>query len=163
MSVTLFRHPAALENSRMPIDVLNARRLVATFLLLTAASTLSASPSGDTTAVESESPEGATPEVASQTVSTRLVEVRRGTVDGQEFLSLDLEHQPVGPAACRSRTVTSDTSRLGEPARSNRIETMALSAILRSAQVEITISLDAELCVDGKPVFTDLQPLPRSP
>jgi len=143
----------------MPIiDLLNARRLAATFVPLLAASLLLASPSSDATATEAESPG-----VESQIVSTRLVEVRRGTVDGQEFLSLDLEHQPVGPDACRSRTVTSDTSRLGEPARSNRIETMALSAILRSAEVEITISLDAELCVDGKPVFTDLQPLPRSP
>lgn len=137
---------------------LKAPRLAAILFLTIAAGALSASPSGKSAEAETEKTEKAT-----QVVSALLVEVRRGSLDGQEFLSFDLDHQPVGPPACRSRTVTSDTSRLGEPARSNRIETMALSAMLRAAQVEITVSLDADLCVDGKPAFTDLQPLPRSP
>lgn len=98
-----------------------------------------------------------------QTVSTLLTEVRRSTVDGRDYLTLDLDHVPVGPPECRSATVGVATERLGEPARSNRIETMALSAMLRTAPVEITVSLDAELCSDGKPAFTDLQPLRRSP
>ena len=101
--------------------------------------------------------------VPRQVVMTALNEVQRGNVGGREFLTLSIVGLSVGPLACRGTVLTTDTSRLGDAPRRERIETAALSAMLNAESVTITVPLDDLQCVDGKPTFTDLWVLPAMP
>ena len=98
----------------------------------------------------------------SQTVVTLLEEVGRDAVGGREFLTLQVA-RPVGPSACRGAVLRVDALALGDPARRERIETVALSALLGEESVSITVPLDAARCTGGKPAFTDVRPLPPRP
>ena len=97
-----------------------------------------------------------------QIVTTALNEVQRGTVGGREFLTLSIDGRSVGPRACRGTILRVDTARLGALPRRARIETAALSAMLNEESVAITVPLDEMQCIDGKPTFTDLRPLPAT-
>jgi len=94
-------------------------------------------------------------------IATQLKEVHRGTVDGRDILTLHIVGQAVGPAACRSNTLRVDTGSFDDINRQEEIETVALSAMLSSESVVITVSLDGSECIDGKPTFTDLYVLPH--
>jgi len=106
-------------------------------------------------------PHGAIVFPAPQVISTQLAEVRRGAVAGRDFLSLRVE-RPVGPPACRGHVLRVDTDELGDAVQRERIEAVALSAVLEEESVVVTVPLDAARCVGGKPVFTDVRPLPFS-
>ena len=96
-------------------------------------------------------------------VTAALNEVRRGAVDGREFLTVSIEGRSVGPLACRGTVLRADTAELGDLDSRARIESAALAAMLEEAPVTITVPLTALDCVDGKPTFTDLRPLPIMP
>lgn len=96
-------------------------------------------------------------------VATLLTEVKRGTFDGRDFLTLHIGEREVGPSNCRSNILRMDSySEMGAQ-RQEEIETIALTAMLSADTVMIVVPLDAEQCVDGKPTFTDLYLLPASP
>ena len=98
-----------------------------------------------------------------QVVTAALTEVQRGTVDGREFLTLFIGGLAVGPRACHGTVLRVDTAQLGDMPRRERIETVALSAMLNDEAVSITVPLDEMRCIDGKPTFTDLRRLPVAP
>ncbi len=97
----------------------------------------------------------------SQTISTELNEVRTGQFDGIDYLDLYITRH-VGPATCRNNIVSIDVNRYTEKNRAN-IEVLALSAVVKSDQVLLTIPLASDSCVDGKPLVSDLQVLPELP
>jgi len=101
------------------------------------------------------------PVTTSRIVTTLLGEVGRGAIDGREFLTLQIARQ-VGPPGCRGDVLRVDPVELGSAERRQRIETAALSALLGDRAVSVTVPLDAAGCVDGKPTFTDVRPLPPS-
>lgn len=101
-----------------------------------------------------------TNQIAQVSIATVLTEVQRGTFDGRDFLTLHIAGKPVGPSSCRSNILRMDASGEAAAAHQENIETIALSAILRSDTVMIVVPLDTTQCVDGKPTFTDLYILP---
>ena len=104
----------------------------------------------------------ATSSVAQISIATQLTEVQRDTVDGRDILTVHIGGQEVGPAACRGTMLRVDTGSFDDINRQEEIETVALSAMLSSDSVIITVSLDGDDCIDGKPTFTDLYLLPKS-
>ena len=102
---------------------------------------------------------GASARAPREIVTAALNEVRRGAVDGREFLTLSIEGRSVGPLACRGTVLHADTAELGDPDSRERIESAALAAMLEESPVAITVPLDTLDCVDGKPTFTDLRRL----
>ncbi|NND92513.1 MAG: hypothetical protein HKN42_16760 [Granulosicoccus sp.] len=101
--------------------------------------------------------------VTALSVATRLSEVQRGTFDGRDYLTLHIGGHEIGPSSCRSNVLRMDTSSGSGAARQEQIETIALSAMLSATTVVVVVPLAAGQCVDGKPTFTDLYPLPVSP
>jgi len=99
------------------------------------------------------------PDPAVEIVTTVLGEVGRAAVDGREYLTLDVG-RPVGPLACRGEILRVELVELGDVTRRERIETAALSAVIDDRAVSVTVPLDAGRCADGRPVFTDIRPVP---
>ena len=138
-----------------------ARMSLAAILLL-GIPPLAAAPNEPTPSPPLASPSSPSAPAPAQIVTTLLGEVSRGAVGGREFLTLRVD-RPVGPVACRGDVLRVDTLELGDPARRERIETAALSAMLVDQAVLVTVPLDAARCADGKPTFTDVRSLPVWP
>lgn len=91
--------------------------------------------------------------------ATQLTEVKHGTHNGRDYLTINIGARQVGPVGCQSNVVHLDHP---QAQRREQIEALALSAMLSADIVMIVLPMDAALCVDGKPVFTDLYLLPAS-
>ncbi len=100
--------------------------------------------------------------VSHHTFATELQEVRTGSVNGKEYLTLHI-NSDVGPSTCHGSVLKIDTASFTQEGRQQAIETIALSAMLTSDSVMITVPLDWDDCLDGMPMFTDLYLLPQSP
>ena len=96
-------------------------------------------------------------------IATQLIEVQRGSIAGREYLTLHIGGREVGPSTCRSNILRMDTSGTAGVGRQEEIESIALSAMLTAATVMITVPLDVDQCVDGKPTFNDLYLLAPAP
>lgn len=92
---------------------------------------------------------------ANHTFTTELQEVRTGTVDGREYLTIHI-NSPVGPANCQSKVLRIDTGSHGEPWKQQKMESVALQAMLTSEPVVITVPLTSNECIDGKPTLTHI-------
>lgn len=95
-------------------------------------------------------------------IATQLKEVQRGTIDGRDYLTLNIGGHEVGPSSCRSNILRMDTSGDAGAARQKEIEAIAISAMLTATSVMIVVPLELDQCVDGKPTFKDLYPLSAS-
>jgi len=89
------------------------------------------------------------------TFTTQLEEVRTGSFNGQEYLTVQISGN-VGPASCRGNVLKIDTSAMKSEAQQQQLETTALSAMLNDEDVRVTVGLDRADCVDGKPTLVDL-------
>jgi len=88
------------------------------------------------------------------TLITDIREVNTGTVDGLEYLTIEI-NRVVGPIECRSNVLRVDTT----AAATENIETLALSALMQQEQVMITVPLQQSDCVDGNPSIVGLYTL----
>lgn len=89
------------------------------------------------------------------TFATQLEEVRAGSFNGQDYLTVQIPGH-VGPASCRGNVLKIDSNNLPASTNPQQIETVALSAMLYADEVLITIGLSQSDCVDGKPALVDL-------
>lgn len=85
------------------------------------------------------------------TLKTDILELSTGMLDGVEYLTIEIG-QTVGPMACRSNVLKVNRT---EPL-TDKIETVALSALLQQDQVMITIPLQHSDCVDGNPAILNI-------
>lgn len=100
--------------------------------------------------------------LADVSIATQLKEVQRGTIDGRDYLTLNIGGHDVGPSSCRSNILRMDTSGEAGAERQKEIEAIAISAMLTATTVMIVVPLEIDQCVDGKPTFKDLYPLSAS-
>ncbi len=100
--------------------------------------------------------------VKQHTFATELQEVRTGSVNGKEYLTIYIDGN-VGPAACHGNVLKIDTASISRLDQQEEIEAVALSAMLTSESVMITVPLESSRCVDGLPTLTDMYLLPHSP
>lgn len=99
-----------------------------------------------------------TPTVA---FATQLEGVQHGTYAGRDYLTLKIgDQQKVGPLHCRSNMLRLDVQSNTE--RRDEIEAIALSAMLSSDVVVIVLQTGVDQCLEGRPAFTDIYPLPVS-
>jgi hypothetical protein len=96
-----------------------------------------------------------------QTISTELNEVRAGNFGGVDYLDLYIDRH-IGPVTCRNNIVSIDVNRYVDKTNAN-IEVIAVSALVQSEQVLITVPLEKDNCVDGKPLVSDLTLIPHNP
>lgn len=89
-----------------------------------------------------------------QTISTELNEVRAGNIDGVDYLDLHIDRR-VGPITCRNDVVSVDIDQYGENSESD-IQVLALQAMVKSEPVLITVQLEENDCIDGKPLVSEL-------
>lgn len=87
------------------------------------------------------------------TFTTELQEVRSGSVDGKEYLTIHIASS-VGPANCQGNVLRVDTQSLKQPGKQHAMESVALEAMLTSERVVITVPLTSDQCVDGMPTIT---------
>ncbi len=93
----------------------------------------------------------ATSGTISYTFKTDIREVNSGTGTTHDFLTVEI-NQPVGPIECRSNVL-----KVGPDRRlQNRIESLAMSALVNQDQVVITIPLSQGDCIDGSPEILDM-------
>ncbi len=85
------------------------------------------------------------------TLKTDIRELSTGMFDGVEYLTIEID-QTVGPMACRSNVLKVVT----EDPLTEKIEAVALSALVQQDQVMITIPLQHSDCVDGNPAILDM-------
>jgi len=97
-----------------------------------------------------------------QTIATELNEVRTGSVNGRDYLTIHIDGN-VGPSACHGNILKIDTSQFTKEGEQQAIESVALSAMLSSEAVMITVPLEADDCLDGMPTVSDMYLLPTSP
>ena len=95
-------------------------------------------------------------------VTTELQEVRTGNINGLEYLTLHIA-DAVGPASCHGRVLKVDTASFDQQGKQEQLESIALSAMLNSDTVLITVPLRWNDCLDGMPTLSDLIVLPESP
>ena len=91
------------------------------------------------------------------TFKTDIREVNTGMVDGQEYLTIEI-NKTVGPMACRGNVLRLNA----DSAYNEKIEAVAFSALLQQDQVMITVPLQQSDCVDGKPAILDMYLLHNS-
>jgi len=89
------------------------------------------------------------------TFTTELQEVRSGSINGKEYLTIHIGSL-VGPANCQGTVLRVDTQSLKQPGKQHAMESVALEAMLTSELVVITVPLTADQCVDGMPTLTDI-------
>ncbi|MEE9322403.1 MAG: hypothetical protein V3U76_18325 [Granulosicoccus sp.] len=94
-------------------------------------------------------------------IATSLQQVQSGTLDGRDYLTIHIAGLPTGPAACRSNILKVDSIALDKTGRQQKIEAIALSAVLNADTV--MVSVHNSHCIDGNPTFTNLYLLPASP
>ncbi len=95
-------------------------------------------------------------------ITTELQEVRTGSINGLEYLTLHIA-DAVGPASCHGRVLKVDTASFNQQGKQEQLESVALSAMLNSDTVLITVPLRWTDCLDGMPTLSDLIVLPESP
>lgn len=86
---------------------------------------------------------------------SELQEVRTGTVDGKEYLTVHI-NDFVGPANCQGSVLRVDTQSLSQPGKQEAMESVALEAMLKSEPVFITVPMSNAECVNGMPTMTDI-------
>ncbi len=96
-----------------------------------------------------------------RTYAAELQEVRTGSINGKQFLTIHIDNY-VGPADCHGKVLRVDTQSESVRGRQEQLETIALSAMLKSEVVMITVPLEYGECVDGMPTLTDIFPLAES-
>ena len=89
-----------------------------------------------------------------------LQTVKTATFDGRDYLTLDIGEHHVGPSACRSNVLTMDSNNAQDPELQQQIEAIALTAMITGDKVLIDVPLTSSHCVEGKPTFTNVYPLP---
>lgn len=92
---------------------------------------------------------------ANHTFTTELQEVRTGTLNGREYLTIHI-NSSVGPANCQGNILRIDTGSNDQPWKQQEMETIALQAMLTSEPVVITVPLTSSECVDGMPTLTHI-------
>lgn len=92
---------------------------------------------------------------SNHTFTTELQEVRSGSINGKEYLTIHIDSS-VGPADCQGNVLRVDTESLNQPGKQHAMESVALEAMLTSERVVITVPLTWGHCVDGMPTLTDI-------
>ena len=95
-------------------------------------------------------------------IATELQEVRTGYINGLEYLTIHIAAS-VGPASCHGSVLKVDTASFNQQGKQAELETVALSAMLNSDTVLITVPLRWDDCLDGMPTLSDMVLLPESP
>lgn len=93
---------------------------------------------------------------ANYTFQTDIQEVNAGHINGQDILTIQIQNR-VGPAACHGNILKVQLNEQHD----DQIESIALSAMLKSDPVMITIPLSSSQCVDGKPTVLDISLVPH--
>ncbi len=96
---------------------------------------------------------------ANHTFTAALTEVRTGSVNGREILTIHIDAK-VGPANCQGNVLRVDTQSLNLPGKKEAMESIALEAMLTSERVIITVPIEWDECVDGMPTLTDINLAP---
>jgi hypothetical protein len=91
-------------------------------------------------------------------IAAKLSAVQHGTYEGQDYLTLNIGARNVGPIGCQSNVLRLEAH--SNANRQNQIEAIAISAMLSAETIMIVVPMDVTQCVEGKPTFTDLYPLP---
>jgi len=89
------------------------------------------------------------------TFTTELQEVRAGSINGKEYLTLHIDSF-VGPANCQGSVLRVNSHSISQPGKQEAMESIALEAMLRSEKVILTVPLNYNRCVDGMPTVTDI-------
>ncbi len=97
---------------------------------------------------------------AKHTFTTELQEVRTGSINGREYLTIHIDSS-VGPTNCQGNVLRIDTA-MNRPGKQQAMESIALEAMLTSEPVVITVPLNWNQCVDGMPTLTDINLVARS-
>ncbi|MEE9334506.1 MAG: hypothetical protein V3U65_10495 [Granulosicoccaceae bacterium] len=95
-------------------------------------------------------------------IATELQEVRTGSINGLEYLTIHIADS-VGPSTCHGSVLKVDTASFNQQGKQAKLETVALSAMLNSDSVLITVPLRWDDCLDGLPTLSDMVLLPASP
>ena len=96
------------------------------------------------------------------TFTAELQEVRTGSVNGREYLTIQIDTL-VGPANCQGSKLRVDTLSVEHPAQQEAMESIALEAMLTSERVVITVPLTSDECVDGMPTLTSINLVTQIP
>jgi len=96
------------------------------------------------------------------TFTAELQEVRTGSVNGREYLTIEIDSS-VGPANCQGSKLRVDTHSVNQPGKQEAMESVALEAMLTSERVVITVPTTWDECVDGMPTLTDINLITRIP
>ncbi len=96
------------------------------------------------------------------TFTAELQEVHTGSVNGREYLTIQIDSS-VGPANCQGSKLRVDTHSVNKPGKQAAMESIALEAMLTSERVIITVPLTWNECVDGMPTLTDINLITNVP
>jgi len=99
---------------------------------------------------------------ANHTFTAELQEVRTGSINGREYLTIEIDSS-VGPANCQGSKLRVDTLSVKSADKQQAMESIALEAMLTSEKVVITVPLTWNECVDGMPTLTDINLITRIP
>ena len=95
--------------------------------------------------------------VISYTFKTDIREINSGTGNANDFMTIQV-NQAVGPIDCRSNVL-----KVGDdPHLRQKIETLAMSALVQQDQVMIRIPVSRGDCIDGSPAILDMYLLHNS-
>lgn len=89
--------------------------------------------------------------VDGHTFTTDLKKVKTLQVNGEGFLTIEIAAN-VGPRSCHGNTLRVELDQDGD----NALETVALSAMLASDPVMMTVPMSADDCIDGMPTVVEL-------
>ena len=94
------------------------------------------------------------------TITTELNEVRTGTLNGKDYLTVHIDAQ-VGRINCRGNVLRVDAWSVTEQKQQNNFENIALAAVLNSEKVVITVPMHRTQCVEGMPTMSSMYLLPQ--
>ncbi len=95
--------------------------------------------------------------IISYTFKTDIREINSGTGNANDFMTIQI-NQAVGPIDCRSNVL-----KVGDdPHLRQKIETLAMSALVQQDQVMIRIPVSRGDCIDGSPAILDMYLLHNS-
>lgn len=98
---------------------------------------------------------GAASSNINHTFTTELQEVRAGSVNGEEYLTIHI-NSFVGPASCHGSVLRVSSQSVNQPGKQEAMESIAMEAMLTSEPVVITVPLSLNRCVDGMPTLIDI-------
>jgi|GEM_PF-4019726 len=90
-------------------------------------------------------------QAANHVFATEVREVRASTMGGNPVLTLEID-DITGPVGCQSTTVLLESS---NPVNAN-LEAIALRALISSEAVVISVPIEYDGCVNGKPTVADM-------